>query len=78
MTKYKIKYNREGCIGAFTCVQQAPQLFSEGEDGKADLIGGPEELIIEEKDIKSALEAAEVCPVRVIEVYNEETEEKLI
>ena len=71
--KYKIIYDKNNCIGAYSCVVVAPKLWEVTEEGKADLKGGtlnPEtgfyELIIDAEDYQTALESAEVCPVRVI------------
>ena len=90
--KYKIVYDRKGCIGAAACAAVAPEFWEMKEDGKAHLIGGKtdenghEVLIITENQMtetmKKALqlnkEAAEVCPVQVIHIYDAETGEKLI
>ena len=90
--KYRIVYDRKNCIGAAACAAVAPEFWEMKEDGKAHLIGGKtdengnEILIITEKQMtdkmKSALqlnkEAAEVCPVQVIHIYDEQTGEKLI
>ncbi len=90
--KYRIVYDRKGCIGAAACAAVAPEFWEMKEDGKAHLIGGKtdengnEILVIMENQMtptmKKALqlnkEAAEVCPVQVIHIYDEETGEKLI
>jgi ferredoxin len=34
--KYKIVYDREGCIGAAACISVAPNSWKMGDDGKAD------------------------------------------
>jgi len=90
--KYRIVYDRKGCIGAAACAAVAPEFWEMKDDGKAHLIGGMtdengnEILIITENqmtdNMKRALElnkeAAEVCPVQVIHIYDEETGEKII
>ena len=90
--KYKIVYDRNGCIGAAACAAVSPEFWEMKEDGKAHLKGsttdenGNEILIITENQMadgmKKALEAnkeaVEVCPVQVIHIYDEETGEKLI
>jgi len=90
--KYKIVYDQKACIGAAACAAVSPEFWEMKEDGKAHLKGshkddkGNQVLIIKESQMtdkmKSALaankEAAEVCPVQVIHVYDEETGEKLI
>ncbi len=88
---YKIVFDRKNCIGAAACAAVAPEFWVMNEDGKADLIGSKDEngnqvLIIKEsqltKEGKSVLQinkdAAEVCPVQVIHIYDNETGEKLI
>lgn len=89
--KYKIVFDRKNCIGAAACAAVAPDFWVMKEDGKADLVGyekddngnqilflttklSPEEL---KKSLKLNKEAAEVCPVQVIHVYDVETGEKL-
>ena len=90
--RYRIVYDRKGCIGAAACAAVSPEFWEMKEDGKAHLIGsktdenGNEILIITESQLtpgmKKALDsnkdAAEVCPVNVIHIYDEETGEKLI
>ena len=73
MTKYKIEFDREICIGALACNAVAENIWPRAEDGKVDLAGGKYneetkkwELIIDEKDIEINTEAAEVCPVDAI------------
>jgi len=83
MTKYKVVLNRPECIGAAACVAVAPKFWKLMEDGKVNLLGGKfngsnMELIVEtEEDLALMVESAQVCPVSVIHVYNEETGEKI-
>ena len=79
--KYKIEYDRAGCIGAASCAAVNPD-WEIKEDGKASVKGGKkvegkdaEELEIEEKDLEKHKLAAEACPVRVIKIKNLETGE---
>ncbi len=90
--KYKIVYEKKNCIGAAACAAVCPEFWEMKEDGKAHLIGsktdenGNEVLVVNKdqmaKNKKAAFacnkEAAEVCPVQVIHIYDEETGEKLI
>ena len=74
MANYKIKYDREKCIGAATCTVFYKK-FKLVKDGKADLSGSKREgdyfiLEIDEKDLKKAKEAAESCPVNAIHIYD--------
>ncbi len=76
MAKYKVKYDREGCIGAASCTAFSKK-FKIVKDGKADLIGAKEvdedmfELTIDEKNLEEMKEAAQSCPVNVIHIYDE-------
>ena len=86
MKKYKVVYDRKDCIGAAACTAvNKDWVIPEGGDGKADLKGAEskqnndvQEKIIEEKDFESMLEAARVCPVNIIHIYDLETGEKII
>ncbi len=90
--RYRVVYDKKACIGAAACAAVAPEFWEMQEDGKAHLIGstedeqGREVLVVTENHlsdkVKNALalnkEAAEVCPVQVIHIYDEETGERLI
>lgn len=90
--KYRVVYDREACIGAAACAAVAPEFWKMADDGKADLVGhtrdedGKQVLIIDgdalgeelKKRLELHVEAAEVCPVQAIHVYDEETGEKLV
>jgi len=88
---YKIVYDRSVCIGAAACAAVAPDFWKMAQDGKADLVGckdedGMQVLIVKESEMTDNMrnvlelnkEAAEVCPVQAIHVYDEETGEKLV
>ena len=89
---YKIVFDRKNCIGAAACAAVAPEFWVMNEDGKADLVGsktddsGNHVLIVKEsqlsKEGKNVLalnkDAAEVCPVQVIHIYDAETGQKLV
>ncbi|MFB6167086.1 MAG: ferredoxin [Candidatus Nanohaloarchaea archaeon] len=83
MGRYRIIYDRKGCIGAGTCEALDPEDFELVEDGLADLKGGEEKgSDTYEKEIpgdrkEEALEAAKGCPVNVIKVVDTETGEQL-
>ena len=74
MTKYKITFDREACIGAIACVAVNPKYWVMDPDGKANLINakknkdGKWELIVGEEDFIINRDAAEVCPVLVIKI----------
>lgn len=80
---YKIKHDRPNCIGCGACAAVCEKFWEMDEDGKSNIVGGKkmpdgtEELEIEDKDFEENQEAAEVCPVNVIHLYNDKGE-KLI
>lgn len=86
MKKYKVVYDRKDCIGAAACTAVSQDwVIPEGKDGKADLKGADskqnndvQEKIIDETQFESMLEAARVCPVNIIHIYDLETGEKII
>ena len=85
MKKYKVVYDRKDCIGAAACTAVSKLWVIKEEDGKADLIGSEnkqgkdiQEKIINEKEFQEMLEAARVCPVNIIHIYDLETGEKII
>ena len=89
--RYKIVYERKACIGAAACAAVTPEYWVMRDDAKADLIGhtldehGNQILIVTESQMtptmKKALEinkeAAEVCPVQAIHIYDADTGEKI-
>ena len=83
MTKYRIKYDRKGCIGAGVCAAIAEKHWEMNKDGLADLINGKEvdgffEKIIDESELEIVKKAAENCPVNVIHIIDEETGKQII
>lgn len=93
MRKYKIIYDREGCIGAAACAAVMPETWEIDADGKANLLGGTKndetdkwELIFDEEILGDKFEevfekhrdAAESCPVQVIKIIDMETEEEIV
>ena len=85
MTKYKITYDRDGCISAAACVGvNAKYWVLDAADGRANLIGSTKnessglfEMEIDEADLADMRAAAEVCPVLIIHIFNAETGEKV-
>lgn len=74
--KFRVEYDREGCIGAGVCVAVDEKDWEMNADGKADLKGGKKDDDISVKEIdESGLEemkaAAEGCPVNVIHIIDE-------
>ena len=86
MKKYRVVYDRKDCIGAAACTAVSKLwIIKEGGDGKADLLGAEskqnndvQEKIIDETQLEEMLEAARVCPVNVIHIFDMETGEKII
>ena len=82
MTKYKIEFDREVCIGALACTAVAEHFWPRSEDGKVDLTGATYneqtkkwELIIDDKDFQINRDAADSCPVEAIKVIKLEESE---
>lgn len=67
MAKFKIIYEREGCIGAGACVAVAPDTWKMDDDGKATQLVHE----FDEKDLQKNLDAAKACPVMVIHIEDE-------
>lgn len=59
----KVMIDRDGCIGCGLCAQTCPEVFAIGEDGLAEVYALPSE-----KTAGKVCEAAESCPVSVINV----------
>ena len=86
MGKYKIIYDREGCISAYACCVVCPNHWViNSNDSKADLVDavrnpetGMDEKDIDEEDFESNKAAAISCPVNVIHIIDKETGEKII
>lgn len=86
MKKYKIVYDRKDCIGAAACTAVSKLwVIKDGSDGKADLIASEskqnndiQEKIITELELDEMMDAARVCPVNIIHIYDLETGEKII
>ena len=83
--RYKIVYDREGCIGAAACVAAYPERWNLMDDGKADVKDGTknddntvQELEFTEEEFQKMMDAAQACPVNVIHIVDLETGERLI
>ncbi|HDI74789.1 MAG TPA: ferredoxin [Thermoprotei archaeon] len=66
MPKYRIKVDKETCIGCGTCAALCPDYWEIGDDGKAQLKGGVTELVVEELGCNE--EAKDSCPVNAITI----------
>lgn len=66
MANYTIKYNRDACIGAATCVSAAPGNYSLDKENKAVV----KKTEISDKELSKNMAAAKSCPTAAIEIYN--------
>lgn len=67
MAKYKIRIDRDLCIGAATCVAIAPQAFALDNEAKVILLP-----TLDSETDQSLLDAAKSCPVAAIFVDDEQ------
>lgn len=78
--KFKIEFDKEGCIGCGACVVACGEFWELGNDGKTDLKGAKESDSVQTLELDDPAcnqSAAEACPVNVIHVYDK-TGKKLI
>jgi ferredoxin len=74
MSSLKIVHDQKRCIGCNSCVSLAPQCWSMNEEtGKAELIGAKKKgnVFVGEIfdcDLDSNKQAAEACPVNIIQI----------
>ena len=86
MVKYKIVYDREGCIGVGTCIAASGKYWEMDHNDKAILKNGAVlnvetgyyELEFPENDLVEVLDSARVCPVKVIRIYKLDESNKWI
>jgi ferredoxin len=70
----KIILHKIKCIGCGSCAAVCPEYFEMAEDGLSRIKGsqrdseGNDLLEIKEEEKKCASEAADVCPVQIIEI----------
>ncbi len=70
--RFKLQHEREICIGCGACEAVAPDFWKMDDDGKSNLVDSTEKGNTQEReldDIAENQEAAEVCPVNCIHVY---------
>lgn len=72
--RYRVEYDREGCIGAAACAAIHPDGWKMADDGLADCLVYE----FDEDELERQMEAAECCPVNVIHIIDTKTGEKLI
>jgi ferredoxin len=85
MKKFKVVYDKEGCIGAGPCAAIHPDIWSfDYDDNKANLTNakqredGKWELEISQEEYEKHFDSAQSCPVNVIHLTDLETGEELI
>ena len=75
---YRIEIERDLCISCENCVNECGEMFEIAEDDFARLIGGEinddNYSIKEFDDIKCGIDAAEMCPVECITVFEDNEE----
>jgi len=82
--KYRIIYERTGCIGAAACVAVFDKRWEMASDNKASLKGSWKVdgdvwvLDIDDTEFEDLKTSGEVCPVNVIHVFRLESGEKII
>ncbi len=71
MTKYKVIFDRNLCIGALSCFGVNPKRFQLAQDAKVDLVGGTFnqatqkwELLFDEAEYEAFKMSEDVCPVK--------------
>ncbi|MER7187818.1 ferredoxin [Streptomyces hyaluromycini] len=57
-----INIDRDLCIGSGQCALTAPTVFTQDDDGFAEVLSG------QEREAARAAEAARACPVQAIDV----------
>ncbi len=62
MKKFKIKFDREVCIGCQACTSVCDNWIRDGDKVK------PKKLEISENELKSNKEAEDICPVNAIKI----------
>ncbi len=76
---FLLEHDRPNCISCGACASVTPQFWEMNkDDGKSDIINGKhrhdewQELTIKEKDLQCNKEAADVCPVNVIHLTDDD------
>ncbi len=74
MSKYKIVIERPICIACENCVSTCPEFWEMADDGFSHLKGSTPVGDNEERemdDLKCNQEAADICPVNCIHIYED-------
>ena len=82
--KYLVELDRKNCIGSATCAAAAEGYWKMQDDGKINLEGSEKKdnnqkqvREIDESELEKLKLSAEVCPVRVIKIFDKETGEQV-
>ena len=84
--KYKLIYQRKGCIGAGACENAVPEAwefdidkseFATLKSPDAIKNDDTEELVFTEELLEQYLESVQVCPVAIMEIIEVETGKKI-
>lgn len=67
MARYTIIHRINECIGCGSCAAVCPDFWEMGNDGKAHIKGGTNE-ILDLDTLGCNKDAAEICPVQCIEI----------
>ena len=67
MGKFKISHERPECIDCGVCANVSENWFMD-EDGKASI----KKTEIEQEEFQENMDAAEMCPVNIIHIHDEE------
>ena len=74
MSKYRIEFERNKCVGTTACVEECPDNWEIKEDGKSMF----KVKDFDDDKIEGNMAAAKACPVKIIHIYNNQTNQKLI
>ena len=83
MTKYRIEFDRNKCIGAGFCVKVNPEFWRMEKDGKS-MLSDSEQVdskfvaFIDDADLKTVKESALVCPSYAIDIINLKTKKDIL
>jgi ferredoxin len=60
----RIQLDEAKCVAAGQCVQAAPELFDQDDDGIVTLVG--ERPVLAESEVSAVRQAVRLCPTRAI------------
>ena len=69
---YKIKHDKDACIGCGACVSMNPDVWEMDSDGKAKLKNSEnDELEISDEAFEKNKQIADICPVNAIHIFKD-------